>query len=99
MKREWNSLDVNGGHDCADQASIQGEEIQLAFGEHFQRCGIAAGKLVVVGECRYVYSPAGLRFYRGPHFDQALMQRAIGRLVVKLPQFEIRRSQSSAEES
>src|SRR5712692_2429006 len=77
-------LDVHGGHHGPDQAAIQREKVELTADHHLERRGVAAGQLIVLRKSLDLNASTRFGLDRGPQLNQALVERAIGRLVVVL---------------
>src|ERR1700730_6533465 len=90
-KRKKYSLDVHGGDEISDRAAVQREKIQLAVHHHVERRRIPSGNLIIVRESLDLNLAMRFILYRRPHFHQALVQRTVGGLIVKLAHVEVRR--------
>src|SRR5258706_949293 len=94
-KREKYGLDVHCGNEISDRAAVQREKIQFDAHHHVERGRISPCNLIIVGKSLDLNAALRFVFYGRPHFHEALVQRTIGRLIVKLAQVEVRRECAS----
>jgi hypothetical protein len=81
---ERHLLHLGHRHHRADDAAHQGEKLDLAVDQHFQRRRIAGRELVVFCVDGGLHTPVGLPANRLPHGDEILVERARVRLIVIL---------------
>ena len=91
-KRERQPLDLRDRHLAAEDAAHQGEELQLARLQHFERGRVGAGNVVVLRMDGDREPAVGLLPDLLPQIDEELLLVALRRLVVELLRLPLRRA-------